>query len=322
MAPSHEIYGHLRPYLLGIQASRDPVTVPGLRGAYKPSVISPTNEVVAHSLNDSLIRYLGRSPESLDSDYFERMRTVRFPYNSLAVKRSGSVENNSPVMDIGAAANSFTNLSRSPGDIYTLPGDQLSTYVNSPSPEFTQQNPHFASIVNNVRRSNYLNTLDFTDPLNIPEAARSSISRNLFNKYISPSLTNFREGLRISTPGWEKYTDSPFATSKHVNSLDETGNLAASKLGDLADFNPDKGYNSTDLMIFSSDPVSAATKGLQELGRGIRRTPSALLPGAADLIPSPEAIRTGYQKAPWRWASRWEQSLFKVFLHLLPLLRF
>jgi hypothetical protein len=37
---------------------------------------------------------------------------------------------------------------------------------------------------------------------------------------------------------------------------------------------------------------------LQELGRGIRQTPSALLPGAADLIPSPEAIRTGYAKGP------------------------
>lgn len=49
---------------------------------------------------------------------------------------------------------------------------------------------------------------------------------------------------------------------------------------------------------FSLDPVVAAAIGLQELGQGIRRTPSALLPGAADLIPSPEAIRTGYQKGP------------------------
>lgn len=298
MAPSHEIYGHLRPYLLGIQASRDPVTVHGLRGSYKPSIISPTNEAVAHSFNDSLIRYLGRSPEGLDSEYFDRLRTTRFPHNTLEVKRNGSVENRSPVMDIEAAANSFTNLNRTSNDIYTIPGDRLSTYVNSPSPEFTQKNPHFASIVNNLRRSNYLNTLNFTDPLNIPEAARSSISRNLFSKYISPSLTNFREGLRISTPGWERHTDFPSASSKSLNSLDESGNLVATKLSDLAEFNPDKGYSSTDLMIFSSDPVSAAAKGLQELGQGIKRTPSALLPGAADLIPSPEAIRTGYQKGP------------------------
>jgi hypothetical protein len=33
-----------------------------------------------------------------------------------------------------------------------------------------------------------------------------------------------------------------------------------------------------------------------EFGRAIRRTPAALLPGAADLIPSPEAIQTGYRE--------------------------
>jgi hypothetical protein len=47
---------------------------------------------------------------------------------------------------------------------------------------------------------------------------------------------------------------------------------------------------------YSTDPVTAATRGLAELGRGIRRTPAALAPGAADLIPSPEAIQTGYRE--------------------------
>jgi hypothetical protein len=47
---------------------------------------------------------------------------------------------------------------------------------------------------------------------------------------------------------------------------------------------------------YSVDPVVAAAQGLTELGRGIKRTPAALLPGAADLIPSPEAIQTGYRE--------------------------
>ena len=47
---------------------------------------------------------------------------------------------------------------------------------------------------------------------------------------------------------------------------------------------------------YSTDPVAAAAQGLAELGRGIRRTPAALAPGAADLIPSPEAIQTGYRE--------------------------
>jgi hypothetical protein len=35
-----------------------------------------------------------------------------------------------------------------------------------------------------------------------------------------------------------------------------------------------------------------------ELGRAIRRTPSALLPGVADLLPSPEAVQTGFREGP------------------------
>ncbi len=47
---------------------------------------------------------------------------------------------------------------------------------------------------------------------------------------------------------------------------------------------------------YSQDPVIAAAQGMREYGRALRRTPSALLPGAADLIPSPEAIQTGYRE--------------------------
>jgi hypothetical protein len=47
---------------------------------------------------------------------------------------------------------------------------------------------------------------------------------------------------------------------------------------------------------YSADPVIAGAQGAMEFGRAIRRTPAALLPGAADLIPSPEAIQTGYRE--------------------------
>lgn len=49
---------------------------------------------------------------------------------------------------------------------------------------------------------------------------------------------------------------------------------------------------------YAVDPISGAALGGIELLRNLRRTPSALLPGAADLIPSPEAVRTGYQQGP------------------------
>jgi hypothetical protein len=49
---------------------------------------------------------------------------------------------------------------------------------------------------------------------------------------------------------------------------------------------------------FSADPISMARKGLGEFGRAVRKTPSSLLPGAADLLPSEQAIRAGYSQGP------------------------
>ena len=49
---------------------------------------------------------------------------------------------------------------------------------------------------------------------------------------------------------------------------------------------------------FSGDPVTDAAIGALDLGRAIKKTPASLLPGAADLIPSPEAIQTGYKQGP------------------------
>lgn len=49
---------------------------------------------------------------------------------------------------------------------------------------------------------------------------------------------------------------------------------------------------------FSADPISMAGKGAREFGRAVRKTPSSLLPGAADLLPSEQAIRAGYSQGP------------------------
>jgi hypothetical protein len=54
----------------------------------------------------------------------------------------------------------------------------------------------------------------------------------------------------------------------------------------------------TSKLFYGIDPVSAAVRGVPEYLGALKRTPSALLPGAADLIPSPEAIQTGYAKGP------------------------
>ena len=75
------------------------------------------------------------------------------------------------------------------------------------------------------------------------------------------------------------------------------GIVAVRDGGDASVFQPSLPASSTP-RYYSSDPISGAVLGGADVLRNLRRTPSALLPGAADLIPSPEAIRTGYTKGP------------------------
>jgi hypothetical protein len=65
---------------------------------------------------------------------------------------------------------------------------------------------------------------------------------------------------------------------------------------------------------YSADPVAAAAIGAGELARGIRRAPASLLPGASDLIPSPEAIQTGYSQGPLAMG----QQMGREFIQSLP----
>lgn len=66
---------------------------------------------------------------------------------------------------------------------------------------------------------------------------------------------------------------------------------------------------------YSTDPLTSAARGASEFGRALRRTPSALLPGAADLIPSPEAIQTGYARGPMAMGKQMGQE----FIQSLPM---
>ena len=65
---------------------------------------------------------------------------------------------------------------------------------------------------------------------------------------------------------------------------------------------------------YSMDPATAAAQGVGEYVRALRRTPAALLPGAADLIPSPEAIQTGYREGLGPMA----QQMGREFVQSLP----
>lgn len=91
------------------------------------------------------------------------------------------------------------------------------------------------------------------------------------------------------------------------------GRVAVSDIRDASVYNPALPASATP-RYYAADPIGGALLGGGEVLRNLRRTPSALLPGAADLIPSPEAIRTGYSQGPTAMGKQMAQE----FVQSLP----
>ena len=91
------------------------------------------------------------------------------------------------------------------------------------------------------------------------------------------------------------------------------GRVAVSDLRGASVYTPALPASATP-RYYAADPISGAALGGAEVLRNLRRTPSAFLPGAADLIPSPEAIRTGYSRGPVEMGKQMAQE----FVQSLP----
>ncbi len=117
----------------------------------------------------------------------------------------------------------------------------------------------------------------------------NEISKLFLEKYIRPASQQYEGALRTQFPvnntSFEGLEYSVPRFSRVLSTLDQK--YAGPTRPSL--FLPHS-------FFLGSDPVGAAVAGAKELASGIRRTPSSLFPGAADLIPSEEAIRTGYRK--------------------------
>jgi hypothetical protein len=113
------------------------------------------------------------------------------------------------------------------------------------------------------------------------------------DKYVRPAADQMGGLLRSQFPG----LDLPSAASKLGKSVDILPNRYIRFLQEL-----DKTYkgNIGDLgnFFYGVDPFGAAASAVPGVVKDIKKVPSSLLPGAADLIPSPEAIRTGYAQGP------------------------
>lgn len=293
-SPAHELYGHLRPALLGIQPSIDPVTVPGFPGVYKPSIISPTNESLAHFMNEAIIRNLGATPETIKADptlntirdelkgkYFPHYSTRSPGRNQTGLRDVGQID------DIRSALSDLTQqpLDKSPYTPYQA-GRQVLKQLRDAAPG--QEPRRLQNVVDALRRSNYLSQSAFRSGEDIPEAFRNVITSNLISKYVDPSLNNFVQGLRISTPGFDKYANSALGVARGISSVDEASNVAASRLTDLVALDPSKNYSELGMMIFGKDPVTSAAKGAVE---AVRKNPTGVAGGAAMTLLNDEVAK-------------------------------
>lgn len=107
-------------------------------------------------------------------------------------------------------------------------------------------------------------------------------------KYVLPATAQYEGAVRTQFPGLVEKHGALYGTGQYdtlLRALDR----------DLAAGRP---LVSTGELYLSADPITSAARGIPEVLSAVKRTPSSLLPGAADLIPSPEAIRTGYSQGP------------------------
>jgi hypothetical protein len=106
------------------------------------------------------------------------------------------------------------------------------------------------------------------------------------NKYIRPAFNQMQGLIQTQFPGIPKEAGEFLYSYIYTPTLARMDKAFGGNTADLGNY------------FFSSDPISSAVSAVPSVIRGIKRTPSSLLPGAADLIPSPEAIQTGYQRGP------------------------
>jgi hypothetical protein len=107
-------------------------------------------------------------------------------------------------------------------------------------------------------------------------------------KYVLPATEQYEGAVRTQFPG---------LVEKHgaLHGANQYDALLRILDRDLAAGRP---FVSTGDLYLSADPLTSAARGIPEVLSAVKKTPASLLPGAADLIPSPGAIQTGYAQGP------------------------
>jgi len=314
----HETISHHLPWQKGYSLDVQPKVIEGYEVAASPA--SPLNEFLAREIDRAI---LTNKPVNLRESLFSRSGAERLHnfYRALGQYSAAMSEQGTP--NFGSAAlegprgaeftdrlNRFAEASQSsnPFSSRAQPGDPIKVSQTIP--------PHLADVGLQLDEASKLFNWKLINPLRrrfevLGEAqAPYEVSRDFTPSWIedetNPSL--------LSGQGGHRYRESRGLP------VDETNYNRMLNLGRNLRFylNSVPGrtskYGGSANMLFAGDPLSMAAAAVPEVVQNIKRVPASLLPGASDLIPSPEAIRTGYAEGPVAMG----QQMAREFAQSLP----
>lgn len=312
----HETISHYLPWQKGFSLDVQPKSIEGFQVAANPA--SPLNEFLATEIDRAL---LSGKPIDLRNSIFSRSGEQRLSnfYNSLgqyaaAMSEQGTPQFSSKELEGPRSEELINRLNRfqaaaqasNPFAVRATPDDPLKATYQLP--------PQLADVGLQLDEASKLLNWKFVDPLrqryeNLGEAqAPVEISRDFL-----PSWNTSNSSL-LSGLGGREYREArnlPVEETNYNRMLNLGQNLSHYLSGVSGRTSK---YGGAANMLFGVDPLGATLAGASEVADSLRRTPSALLPGAADLIPSPEAIRTGYARGPVEMGKQMAQE----FVQSLP----
>jgi len=296
----HETISHYFPWQKGFSLDIQPKTIEGYQIAANPA--SPLNELLATEVDQALLfgkpvnlrnAIFSRSGEESLSNFYRSLGQYAAAMSEQGIPQFSSKDLEGPRgEELLARYDQFNQAAQAsnPFAVRETPGAPLKTPYKLP--------PQLADVGLQLDEASKLLNWKFIDPLrqryeNLGKAqAPFEISRDFIPSWNTRSKSllsglggrNFREtrNLPVEETNYNRMLNLGQNLSLYLHNVSGR----TSKYGGGAN------------MLFGVDPLGATLAGSSEVLKNIKRVPSSLLPGAADLIPSPEAIRTGYAQGP------------------------
>jgi len=296
----HEITSHYFPWQKGFSLDIQPKIIEGYRVAPNPA--TPLNELLATQVDQALI---SGKPIDLRDAIFSRSGQQKLSnfYNNLGEYAAAKSKQDTSQFtsedledprgkELLQRYNRFTQAARSsnPFAVRETPNAPLEAPYNLP--------PNLADVGLQLDEASKLLNWKYMDPLrqryeNLGKAqAPFDISRDFI-----PSWVSNEESLLSGLGGRDTRELRNLPTEEtNYNRMLNLGQNLKHYLSNVSGRTSKYGGGAN--MLFGVDPLGATIAGASEALGNVKRNPSSLLPGAADLIPSPEAVRAGFKQGP------------------------